>query len=224
MGGFASWTPATGTGAQGPGLGSWAAGNEGCSVQEGGRHSGGWRGAGPPAPSPAPRLLALPPARVAVGVAPQAHTAALLHLRVAKGAAGAVRTAQRHVARRGPQLLAAAAPVLNHVGFQRVPVGEAAQHQGPRRPSPPQTPAKTHRWTALSQPQAHVPIGWRKYPCGGSQGWGGAHTGPHRLQVAKGATESRAPVDRGACFQTGQGPGSLPTGGPLLAPAPLQAA
>lgn len=94
--------------------------------------------------------LALQLAAVTLGVALQAHAATFLHLGVAEGAAGAIGTAQGHIVQRGPQLLAAAAPVLNCVGFQRVPAGKAAQCQGSRRPSPPQTPSK-----ARGQPGAN---------------------------------------------------------------------
>lgn len=146
-----------GLGPPGPGLRvlPWEAGLQGIqlSVWGGGCLSGEWRAAGPPAP-----VAAL---GVAVGVTLQAHAAALLHLGVAEGAAGPVGTAEGHITQRGSQLLAAAAPVLNRVGFQRVPAGKAAQHQGSRRPSPPQTPAKTcgqpgandGRRTASSRPQ-----------------------------------------------------------------------
>lgn len=93
-------------------------------------------GSGQQGPSaPAPGVLALREAEAPRGVALQAHAAALLHLAVAEGPAGAVGTEQGHVPRRSPQPLAAPAPVLHGIGLQGVPAGGAAQRQGPRPPA-----------------------------------------------------------------------------------------
>lgn len=107
-----------------------------------GQSAGGACGPGPHPPARALDLLALllVTLRVAwgaVGATALPHAAALLHLGVAEGPAGAVRAAQGHVPQGHPQLLAALTAVLYRVGLQRVPVGGACSAPGASAPSAP---------------------------------------------------------------------------------------
>lgn len=185
-GGRASWTQAAWLRAQAPSLGSQTAGQEG--VLSGGSRRSGCGQQGPSAP--APGVLAVCEAEAPRGLAAQAHAAALLHLAVAEGPAGAVGTVQGHGPWHRPQLLAALALVLPGAGLRGVPAGGAAQRRGP----PP-------RQAAPASPGCGVPTAWpalNGWPS--PAGWvvrdpGGTRAGSRRAPQIAGATSETSVSD-----------------------------
>lgn len=106
------------------------------------RQGPGPRGPSHAAPEPALRAWLQRHRREAEAagrVALQALAAALLHLRVGEGAAGAVLAVQGHVPQREAQLAAAATPVFHRVRLRGEPVGgarSALPRETPPRPRP----------------------------------------------------------------------------------------
>lgn len=184
-----------GSGPRLPALEARLQGRRACCCPGGSRRSG-CRQQSPSAP--APGALALREAVAHRGVAPQAHAAALLHLAVAEGLAGAVGTEQGHVPWRSPQPLAAAAPGLHGTGLQGVPAGGAAQRRGPRPAanSPRHPGCELHELhTARSQPPAQAarpaPNSWPSHASRVVREPGGTQVGCRRpRQIAKGASET----------------------------------
>lgn len=131
------------------------------------RQGPGPRGPSHAAPEPALRAWLQRHRREAEAagrVALQALAAALLHLRVGEGAAGAVLAVQGHVPQREAQLAAAATPVLHRVRLRGEPVGgarSALPRETPPRPRPrgpaPRGPASAGRSPPGSGPPAPRP-------------------------------------------------------------------